>query len=591
MKRQSLRYGTNLWTLFAVMLCSSSVAGLAQQIDADRYERAPLISRDMLPPSSTRGLLGGPEQAPFNFVRWIVGLDPTPVALTPEEIATELQDPFGQALLPQTATLPGNVEAVLQMLGAPEAPGTVLRDQTVYIVSASGQITLEQAPDLRRHPRAVILRRDDLAREAVFIAPSMNQSGTLEVMAWDPSKGLFNFYERVLLDPTGEQIAWFWRGDSSHAWHENTRKHSCFICHRSGEVNMKELRLPWQNWHSKSATIKPESIPEASPLRMNPIFAIEPPSPFLRGGDEFEDVIDQWIAKSNETRLDQIRNGELDALHALRPFFETSTAQLIASTEQSSATGGMPITFPVSMFIDQRGLLGVGGLFCDSLSGFSGQLSMPRADYRQGLGTLGFRLSAGAAFEERPGDTHFAMLTSEVPRVDFDLIEKIVRTDILTRKTAANLLLIDLENPVYSPIKAWLFDALRKNAFDDEGADVDGAIVSALRDLDAPGTPEAIRIELAEFAARDALNSNDFEAAACARIDSYVASVVAKFQAGETLQYMRLVGSRHLALRTSDHGSLIENPLLLPVSEVPAGLVMHRDGTVGPSTIFDQKPH
>lgn len=583
MQLQSFRFGVGRLALGAAMFLGSPAASLAQQIDADRYQRAPLISEQVLPLALADSLSGAQAEEPSHFVRWVEGLDAAPVAIVPNEV----QDPFGKALLAQTNPLPGDVGAVLQMLGDPEAPGTELADQTVYIVSASGQIPVEQAPDLPRRPRAVIIRRDDQAQQVVFIAPSMSGAGTLEVMGWDPAKGLFNYYERVLLDPAGGRVAWFWRGDSSHAWREDTRNHSCFSCHRSGEVNMKELRLPWQNWHSQSASIKPESIPEDSPLRLNPIFAIEPPSSFLRNGDEFERAINQWITKGNKTRVERIKRSDLDAIHALRPFFQTSTAQLTTSAEQSSVTGAEPIAFPVAMFVDQRGLFDVGNLFCDSLLTFSQQIDMPRDDYRQGLVTLGFELSAGAAFQERPGDTHFALLTSEVPRVDFDVIQQIVKAGVLSRKTATNLMLIDLENPVYSPIKAWLFERLHAGSLGGAGADFDQAIALALSQQNVAGTPEAVRAELEEFAARQALNDADFTAAACARVDRYLGLVADQFKAGRALQYMRLVGSRHQAFRMSDHASLIESPLLLPNSDVPPGLVMHRDGTVGPSTLVN----
>ncbi len=582
------RNGFGQLLLCATTLLGAPIASLAQQIDVDRYERAPVITEDLLPPVSEKGLLEDPEQVPPNFIRWIGGLDQTPVAITPEMAARDLQDPFGEALLSQTNILPADVETVLKMLGEPDLPDTALSDQTVYIVSASGQITVEQAPDLPRRPRAVILRRDDRAQEAVFVAPSMNQLGTLEVMGWDAQKGLFNYYERVLLDPSGPQFAWIWRGDSSHAWRDETRDHSCFVCHRSGEVNMKELRVPWQNWHSQSATIKPESIPADSPLRLNPIFAIEPPSSFLRGGDEFERVTNQWIAKSNKTRVDRIENGELDVLHAVRPFFETSTAQLISSVEQSSANSNEPITFPAAMFVDQRGFSDIGELFCDGFSEFAKKIKMPRDDYREGLTTLGFRLTAGGSFDERPGDTYFAMTTSEVPRVDFDAINQMVLGGLISKRTATNLMLIDLENPVYSPVRSWIFEHLRTTLMVEEDTGLDQAVTMALAALDVRTTPQVVRLELTEFSARDALSSTAFETAACKRLDNFLGSVARNFEEGSGLEYIRLVGSRHKALLSSDHASLVESPLLLPVSDVPAGLVMQRAGTVGISTLFGQ---
>ena len=548
-------------------------------INEDRYDQRPMLDTEVAPDvGSTTS-----EAIPSRFLRFVEGIDNGARPLSQADVDRDIQDPFGQLLLAQAPRLPKTLENVLDMIGPPGQPP--LGDQTTYIVSASGQITLDAAPNLTRRPRAVVLRRDDRAKDAVFIAPSMRDDGALEVMGWDPNKGLFNYYERRFVRNDPNEEVWIWKGDGSQAWDEATRNHACFRCHRSGEINMKELRLPWQNWHSQSATIKPDSIPPDSPLRTNPIFSIEPPSPFLNRGEDFERIANQWITNSNRTKIERIKIGDLDDAAALLPFFQTTTGQLKSSVEQSAPTGTNPITLPVAMFIDQRGLLDMGGLFCDRMSDLPAAIKIPRSTYRQALAALNFRLEDPGKYLERPGDTHFALLTSEVPRVDFDLIDQMVKNRLIARQTAVNLMLIDVENPVYSKIRAWIYDRLKADETTLFDGSFDEGLIDFLQRLDSLNTPENVRQEIVEFLTRQTLSGPDFEAKACERVNHYLRGVVAQFKTGNTLQYMRLIASRHRDFSNSDHARLIESQLLLPKSDPISGLAMRRDGTVGPSPL------
>lgn len=81
----------------------------------------------------------------------------------------------------------------------------------------------------------------------------------VELIAWDKSKGLFNFYELI---GQGKTAQWFYRGDSVDILHDNAyiyrdppagqpkfgKTLRCAACHSSGGPIMKELALPHNDW-------------------------------------------------------------------------------------------------------------------------------------------------------------------------------------------------------------------------------------------------------------------------------------------------------------------------------------------------------
>lgn len=574
-------------TFFTAVAAGSPTA--EAQVHQDRYIETPLLDLGAPSALSSPRVAATNGSVPPSFLRFIEGRDTSPRQLTKDEIARELSDPFGRLLANAPAPLPGTLTEVLKLIEAPESATAELRDQTVYIVSSTGQITLSEAPDLIRRPRGIVLRRDDQARQAVFIAPSFRETSTLEVMGWDENKDVFNYYERRFAGQGDDNPIWLWKGDSSQAWDAQTRDQACFRCHRNGEVNMKELRLPWQNWHSQSATIKPDSIPDDSPLKTSPVFAISSSNPFLRGGDEFERVINHWISRSNATKIAKFEAGALDVSVVLEPFFKTTTATLTSSIEQSAPLVGPPIAVPVSMFIDNRGLIDVGEVICTSMTGLSEQVTIPRQKYRDALAALNFRMEDPGNFLKSPGDTHFALLTSEVPRVDFDLMQQLAGRGLLSKKTAANLMLIDLVNPVYSPVREGIWEKIRPDLQDIGNAPLDAEIVAVFEKLLPTLEGGPIKDALAGYLDRSSLTAPEFEAEACRIVDAYLSGVTTEFESGRFQQYMQLIASRHDAFRNSGHRHLIETELLLPKTGPFSGLTMRSDGTVGRSPLADNQ--
>lgn len=573
----------NVWfnsIVRALIVCSTGTGVLSAQIFQERYEQTPLVEVPELARELHREPSDTADNAPKLF-RFVEGIDQAPTEFSPEEFAREIHDPFGLLLASMGADLPKTLDDVLTLMGPPGAATTPLSDQTAYVVSASGQIPISRAPNLIRRPRGIILRRDSQAKQAVFIAPAFRATSTLEIMSWDQTKQLFNFYERRFSNNDANRPVWLWKGDSSQGWDAETRESACFRCHRNGEVNMKELRLPWQNWHSQSSSIKPESISADSPLRTNPLFSIQPPSPFLRGGDQLEHIVNQWIARTNATKIERFQSGSLTVATVLEPFFLTTTGTLTSSVELSAPTGNRPIVMPTSMFIDQRGLVDIGGIVCDKMMDLTQKTVIPRSDYRRALVQLNFRLEDPGHYIESPGDTHFALLTSEVPRVDYDLVKQLVERNIVSRLMATNLMLIDFVNPVYSPIRNEIYKAMEQN-ISRGNENIDSDIKAFFEKLAKQNLPNPVRVEVEAFLARDAVSQPEFERIACQMIDAYLSNLIAEFEAGNFVQYMKLVAARHEAFRTSNHRLLIEDELLLAKTDPFPGLVMQPDGAVAP---------
>ena len=83
------------------------------------------------------------------------------------------------------------------------------------------------------------------------------QPGSVEVMAWDRRTGGFNYYRS-----TGRAAMWMFAGNSRDALRESSRGKGPFESHPSGALLMKELKTPWNNWHSPYANIPRERVPE-----------------------------------------------------------------------------------------------------------------------------------------------------------------------------------------------------------------------------------------------------------------------------------------------------------------------------------------
>ena len=118
-------------------------------------------------------------------------------------------------------------------------------------------------PDARPIARAVLTYRGTTQQQQlqpnVALSVSFNHQGLsaddLEAWGWDDARSRYNYY-RLDRSPAKPGCTWKFRGSSvgADAMSTTARAGTCMRCHVNGGPVMKELPLPWNNWHSFKAT-------------------------------------------------------------------------------------------------------------------------------------------------------------------------------------------------------------------------------------------------------------------------------------------------------------------------------------------------
>jgi hypothetical protein len=516
------------------------------------------------------------DQSPAIF-KDITGLG-VPQMMGIDEVAATLKDPFAQLVLPD-AVLPDTVHEVLAALDAHNDDAQGVPVQEVYLVSESGQILVNtQSQELKRRERAVITRTRG-QNAIVMIAPS-TRDPLLEVIAWDADKKAFNYYVRE------GQRTWLWKGDSTHALQAQTHGQGCFTCHINGAPIMKELLVPWTNWQSQAATIKPEAIPDDSPLKHDPLFT--PAN--LTGAEQLERHIQAWVSRTNQGHVERLRQGQMTVRTALRPLVQTTTANLAFSTEPS-ASNGPRIPIPLSFFVNAQGFARA-GVDIDVPEAFGNcnpfcQPAVDRAIYEAALVRFEFALQAPVNFVQRPGDTHFAFAIPAPAFEDMDMMQQLIGQGIVSRRFAACMLAVDFPNPVYSPERQQLLSFIPDATLADVG-DVPTAVAQAMAQR-AAALPEgdAERVALDAFLSCWKVPEQTWTEVLQSHIDAYLKQVAQHLNTmSGFFDYVKLAEARRLQFTLSPHGKLKESDLLFPVSKAldgiadPQRLRMTSDGSI-----------
>lgn len=383
------------------------------------------------------------------------------------------------------------------------APGGSRRAVFVYKGSTQG---------IRLDPNVALSAAFDSARFA---------EGVIEAWGWDDRRSRYNYYK---LD--GTPATWKFRGSSVGADQLTPaqRRGTCMTCHVNGGPVMKELPIPWNNWHSSrnQADYLLSTSPGRWPIAGTPRFRD------LKGAEGFEsDFVMPSIRQFNGRRLTSLitpgaaagQSEVTDGPRALRPLFRTVEYNIISAGQFSGlhplpapvAAGAAPteaVAVPDTFFLNAN-LLGGGGftqykgLGIPEARLFSSLLLVQPAEYR------GLVSRAGTTLGGRTGDTHFAWFVPEPSHIDNHFVDLLIAQGVITREFAAAALAVDLETPAFSDAR----DALRAviparftfkplNAGDVPAAHPDALtldVIARLRALTpAAGSPEAQFLALLE---------------------------------------------------------------------------------------------
>jgi hypothetical protein len=506
---------------------------------------------------------------PKKIHRFIVGLDATPRPMTADE-AKELGDPFATLLL-RNGIFPATAEACLEQIDKAAKPNSQLRRHMSFLLGETSQIpTGPNAARLRRNIRFVVTRGSDGNGPPdgpdILLSVSSADQSDIELMAWDRRRGGFNFYRAVGAGPT-----WVFAGNASRALADPTQGKGPFESHKSGAFLMKELKLPWQNWHSPEAPIGASAFPKNDPRLKHPWFTKKEPG----GAYTFElavarPAIERW-AKARFDALAAAGTIEHPG-RIMEQILGTPTANLASSNVESrrAISSKVRVDVPPSFFVDVDGLAIVGL----TVPGFLFEVA-PDV-YAKTLKRFKVRIDDDQGFVQE-GDTHFAFAVPERAFEDVVVLREAMRIGLITRRLAACLLMVDFQNPIFSRRREKLLEHVPKSAavknrrsrFSRAMAD---AILKAAEDSDE-GSPER------EFAALWK-TGDDFEARFNRSLKKYfgAAKKLLATQNGFD-DYWRLAHARRAQAR--ENPVFKEFELVFPKSDVakPARR-MRADGTV-----------
>jgi hypothetical protein len=388
----------------------------------------------------------------------------------------------------------------------------------------------------------------------------------IELMAWNRRRGGFNYYRS-----TGDPTMWMFAGNSRDALRTGSRGNGPFESHPSGALLMKELKLPWQNWHSPQANIPVTAFARNDPRRRHAWFTKRDP-----GGAytlEFEGArpaITRW-ARRRFADLRRRGGKVAEPRLVMEQILDTPTVNMVTSFRESRALRDRDVVdLPPTFFVDSDALSILLGLDFPPFFAVRGRI------YKRALEKFDVRVEDGEGFSQR-GDTHFCFLALERAFEDQEVLREAIESGLVTRRLAACLLMVDPWNAIFSERRRALLAHVPPSATIADGKSsfsrkMATAILAAAEGN--PGSPEA------EFAERWRVGAQ-FRRPFNRMLKRYYAAVEAKLktQAGFDA-YFKLLEERRL--RFKDTMPIAEFPLLLPSTNISAtGRRMKADGSVG----------
>jgi hypothetical protein len=393
-----------------------------------------------------------------------------------KELATPApQDPVARVLAAQTACPKNAVEfvEVLKRAGARMEP-TMVNFAGFHNPDAGAFFIFEIASSDGAAPSTLTIPRGDLLfGHFTAVADGgrlvSNESDlVIELIAWDPAKQFFNFYE--LVDGN-----WFYRGDSEDILDDIQRLHRqrsasakpfgtklrCSGCHVNGGLLQKELAPPHNDWFVQD--------------RRLPLGTLTPDA-FVKG--KLADMKDAGELSKQVTASAR----RLADSPGYRKVLEARTMQerlrpLFCPLELNIESDSQP-------FDDRKSTLRVPSAFFVDPRLATADISIGRQHYDAALQKLRSRLP------DTPGrrpDADHGWLTPVKAHSDIVLVDALIEQGVVDKEFVADVLAVDFTNPVFSTIRCGLLKLVP-----DKGPDFVARFQGALRGASVPGATELL---------------------------------------------------------------------------------------------------
>lgn len=303
----------------------------------------------------------------------------------------------------------------------------------------------------------------------------------IEAWGWDGTRGRYNYYRLDDAAAPNGKMSWKFRmsSDGADMLTPQSRQGTCMACHVNGGPVMKELLLPWNNWHSFASQV-PYLTPTGDPATRWAVATKDPLSGHLTGAESLESNIAGGIKQYATQRMlqcvgRQAADGRL-ALDAngfgqvvsgrrlLRSLFLTTEYNVISSGQKSglhpfsagAQTGPtQSVMIPATFFLNANLIAGGGslqykGLGLAASQQFATLPPLTPAEYKQLVNDAGVKIAG------QPGDTNFAWIIPEASHIDNALADRLLQTGVVTPEFLAAIQTVDLETPVFSTDRAAL---------------------------------------------------------------------------------------------------------------------------------------
>ncbi len=260
----------------------------------------------------------------------------------------------------------------------------------------------------------------------------------VELFAWDPGKGLYNFYELI---GDGTRGRWHYRGDSADIRADVAGLHlprpagappfgarlRCSGCHLAGGPILKELAPPHNDWWTRARRL---------PLggrRPDPVLAGIMDA--LRDPGELADAVRLGMRRLEASPASPRRGRPLR--ERLRPLFAPEELNLESDSEP---LGTRPfVRIPSSLVVDAR--LGRAELRADA------------RHYGEALARIGSRFPE--VTPARPDADH-AWLSPVRAEADQIAVEALIGSGLVDEEFVLDVLAVDMGRPLFSPARTRL---------------------------------------------------------------------------------------------------------------------------------------
>jgi hypothetical protein len=290
----------------------------------------------------------------------------------------------------------------------------------------------------------------------------------VEIMAFDESAGVFNYYET-----DGSEIKWFGNSKDMLAGSPDGQTRRCAQCHTEGGMVMKELDTPWNHWEGHM------DIPGASEL----VSSNQALLGTKNSGAELEGLVKAANRVWNDARIAHAKE-KLTAKEILEPIFCTKQinldngADFFSPTDgkkgtcsndetltcnedaecgdgNSCSTGSLISRIPSDAFLDKR------------LKSF-GSINVSHDDYQAMLAAKGSRVDG------MPGgivDTVFDFIFPEKAAITMDYESKLVAAGIVDEELLKDIAMVDFTRHIFSEDRCGLLEFAPDLSGDDLTAD------------------------------------------------------------------------------------------------------------------------